>query len=285
MNSRSNEDRLGMVPDVPNTPPQEVSPPPLNFISPTEFVELPSQGKYYVPGHPLHNKSVLEVKHMTTKEEDILTSTALLQSGLAIQRLLESIIVDKQIKVDDLLLGDKNALLIAARSHGYGAIYETVVTCPDCNTEQDYGFDLTALGVQSASDEYLEENNVQTTDQNTFLISLPKTDYVVEVRLLTGHDENSLTKIEEHKKKRNLPQTAVTDFLRAIIISVNGISDMNSLNGFINNLPALHGRYLRKIYDGLVPTIDLKHTFQCTNCDHEGTLEVPLSADFFWPKS
>ena len=104
MSTRSNENRLGVAPDPPkinsgNTNQPEREALNLNFITPTEFVELPSKGAYYLPTHPLHNKKVIEVKHMTTKEEDILTSTAFHKNWLAIHRLLESIIVDKNIKV------------------------------------------------------------------------------------------------------------------------------------------------------------------------------------------
>ena len=149
MSARSNENRLG----VPTTPPEETTglkQPSLEggglkFITPTEFVELPSKGLFYPDDHPLFNQEVIEIKHMTTKEEDILTSVALLKKGLALDRMLESIIVDKRIKTDNLLVGDKNALLVAARAHGYGAAYETAITCPRCDATQDYSFDLSAL--------------------------------------------------------------------------------------------------------------------------------------------
>ena len=290
MSTRSNENRLGVAPDPPkinsgNTNQPEREALNLNFITPTEFVELPSKGAYYLPTHPLHNKKVIEVKHMTTKEEDILTSTALLKNGLAIHRLLENIIVDKNIKVEDLLLGDKNALIIAARTHGYGPNYETVVSCPTCTEQQEYGFDLSSLKINETSKEEMDEKNIKTTEQNTFLIPLPKIDYTVEVRLLTDYDEKSLSKISEHKKKRKLPESPITDFLRAIIVSVNEIDDSSSLNSFVNSLPALHARYIRRVYDSLVPNLDLSHEFNCSNCNYEGILEVPLTADFFWPNA
>ena len=90
----------------------------LSFVAPTEFVNLPSQGKFYPPEHPLHNKDVVEIKYMTAKHEDILTSQTLLRKGVAIDRLIENLIIDKSIKLDSLLLGDKNAITIAARKTG-----------------------------------------------------------------------------------------------------------------------------------------------------------------------
>ena len=94
-----------------------------NYEFPTETVDLPSKGHFYFQGHPLSSGKV-ELKYMTAKEEDILTSQNLIQQGTVIDVLLESLIVDKSIKVEDLLVGDKNALMVAARVLGYGADYE-----------------------------------------------------------------------------------------------------------------------------------------------------------------
>ena len=90
---------------------------------PTEIVDLPSNGHFYVQGHPLSTGKV-EVKYMTAKEEDILTSQNLIQQGTVIEKLLQSLIVDKSIKLDDMLIGDKNAIMVAARILGYGKEYE-----------------------------------------------------------------------------------------------------------------------------------------------------------------
>jgi hypothetical protein len=289
MSTRSNNERLGSG-GPPEEPPTTMAPPQmehqhpqtLNFITPTEFVELPSKGRFYPSNHPLYDQEVIEIKHMTTKEEDILTSQALLKKGLAIDRMLESVIINRNIRVDDLLLGDKNALIIAARAHGYGTLYETGVNCPSCQEEQQYDFDLGSLHSTSASDEYLSEHEITLTENNTFLIPLPTTDFVIEVRLLTGHDEKNISKTAEHKRKRNFPESPVTDFLRTMITSVNGISDPNSLNGFINSLPAIQAKYIRKTYDKLVPSLDLNHEFMCAHCNTSNLVEVPLNADFFW---
>ena len=93
------------------------------YKSPTEMVDLPSQGYFYFDGHPLSSGKI-EIKYMTAKEEDILTSQNLIQQGTVIDKLLESLIVDKSVKLDDLLIGDKNAIMVAARILGYGKEYE-----------------------------------------------------------------------------------------------------------------------------------------------------------------
>ena len=94
-----------------------------DYKFPTEMVDLPSKGYFYANGHPLSSGKV-EVKYMTAKEEDILTSQNLIQQGLVIDKLLQSLIVDKSIKLGDLLIGDKNAIMVAARVLGYGKDYQ-----------------------------------------------------------------------------------------------------------------------------------------------------------------
>ena len=123
MSVRNNMDRLGTN-DQTETKAAPAALSPLNFVAPTEFVELPSKGQGYSSDHPLSGKDVIEIKFMTAKEEDILTSATLLKKGIAIDRFMQNIICDKNIKIDDLLIGDKNAILIAARASGYGATYE-----------------------------------------------------------------------------------------------------------------------------------------------------------------
>lgn len=285
--SRMNENRLGMVPED-----MGISPPPtvhrqassLEFVTPTDFVELPSNGKFYPVGHVLHNQDVLEIKHMTTKEEDILTSVTLLKKGIALDRMLQSLILDSRILVDDLLVGDKNALIIAARISGYGALYETATVCPSCAQSQEYSFDLEEFKNVFPSEEFLKENKIQVTEQSTFLFTIPKSDLEVEVRLGTSQDEKTLSLITEHKKKRNLPETPTTDVLRTIIVSVNGVSDTGEINGFINNMPTSYSRHIRRMHQKVTPSVNLESHFECAHCDHEGPLEVPLSVDFFWVK-
>ena len=289
MSSRSNEDRLGVdieTPEkinIPSEVPNKLNGSSLKFITPTEFVELPSRGQFYPPSHPLHNQEVIEIKHMTTKEEDILTSVALLKSGLALDRMLESIIVDKRVNIANLLLGDKNALIISARAHAYGTQYDTTINCPSCEEVQEYSFDLGTLNNSFPSDDLLKDLNAKLTEKGTFLVPLPKSEYLVELKLLVGQDEQYISRLNEQRKKKNFPETPVTDLLRSIIVSVNGIYEEPALNNFIDTLPAMQARYVRRAYNKLIPNLDLDHSFMCTHCSYEGALEVPLNVDFFWP--
>ena len=285
MSVRNNDERTGAKrPDASSPIPQvqqDVPASTFSFVTPTEFVELPSRGRYYDKDHPLHNVETIEIKHMTAREEDILSSRSLLKKGLAINRLLQSVIVDKRIDPDSLLIGDKNAILVMTRIVGYGAEYETRVTCPACMSPTSYAFDLNEFEVTQGED--FGEFKISKEGAN-FIITLPKTKVNVEVKLLNGKDEKFLAETINMKKKNNLPETVLTDQFRMFIVSVNGYADNQSINEFINHLPASDSRHLRSAYERVVPNIDLRQSFTCSECENEQALEVPLSADFFWPK-
>ena len=141
---RNNEKRLGLAP---NTPPDAAhnvaaATTPLAFVVPTEFVELPSQGKFYPQGHPLCGEDTIEIKFMTAKDEDILTSTTLIKKGLVLDRLIDNLLIDKRIKSNSLLTGDRNAIIVAARRSAYGSDYEITVSCPDCEESSLHSYDL-----------------------------------------------------------------------------------------------------------------------------------------------
>jgi len=285
MSTRSNEGRIGANPNLPAE--NELSETTeLKFITPTEFVELPSKGRFYDVSHPLHNQDVVEIKHMTTKEEDILSSVTLLKKGLALDRMLSNILVDKRVKVDDLFLGDKNALIIAARAHGYGPSYDTAIVCPLCKGSQDYSFDLNSLKTQFPAEELLEKYKAKITEQGTLLLPLPKINHQMELRLLSSGDEKRISETQEaNRKKRDFVESSVSDFLNCVVVAVDGITDRRQLRGFVETLPALQVRYIRKVYNILAPELDLSHEFRCAECDYEGAMEVPLTADFFWPNA
>lgn len=280
--SRKNKDRLrSSTPPVPAaTQPSET--PGLSYVVPTEFVELPSRGKYYPEDHPLCGQEVVEIRHMTAKDEDILTSRSLLKKGLAIDRLIQSVLVEKSFDVDSLLVGDKNAILVQTRIHAYGADYETQALCPACSTPGSNNFNL--LNVElNHGDDWGELNVSGPTEQGTYLIGLPKSGLTAEVRLLTGHDEKSVMKVIENRRKHNLAETPVTTQMKQFVVSVDGHTDRTQLNNFIENMPTLDAQYLRVAYNKIVPNIDMTLPYNCAECGTESRLEVPFTADFFWP--
>lgn len=265
----------------------------LNFVIPTEFVELPSGGKYYAEGHPLHNESTIEIKFMTAKDEDILTSRSLLKKGLAINRFLQNIIVNRNVKVDDLIIGDKNAILTAARISGYGADYVTNATCPACGTNDDHTFNLEDGRITGFHTDTFDANSlpcpVEDNGNGTFNLLLPRSQVNVTVRVLTGKDEAALAQAVNSKKKSARTSvighdTSMTDQMRTYIAAVNGSDDSRDIYSFVNAMPAADSRTLRTAYTAIMPNFDLRQLFSCDTCGYEQDMEVPFTSDFFWPK-
>jgi hypothetical protein len=258
----------------------------LSFVVPTEHVELPSKGMFYPEGHPLYQKDTIEIKYMTAKDEDTLTSKNLIKKGIAIERLLQDLILDKSITLNSLLVGDKNAILVSARATAYGSDYQTKITCPSCGKVQTYNFDLNNCGIyHGASDEQMNENNIEKTERGTFVFNLPILDCPAEIRLLSGKEEQYLIqKAKEAEQNKNSNDSVTSDQLKVIIVSINGVDDPKLLSQAIPILPAKDSRYIRDIYQLINPNVDLSHEFNCSACSYEARLEVPFTADFFWPK-
>jgi hypothetical protein len=272
-----NKDRLGGSQHQDTQPPAQGA--GFSFVVPTDFVELPSQGRFYPEGHPLHGQDSIEIRQMTAKEEDMLTSRTLLKKGVALDRVIASLIVNKQIDPDSLLVGDRNAIIIAIRVAGYGNIYDTKVSCPSCGAKQEYSFNLNDANVYLGED--AKDLGVKDNDNGTFNVTLPRTGVDVQFRLLNGRDEKSfLTGMQNDKKLKD--ERNVTRQLAAIVVSLNGDSSMQAKQYFIENVPSIDSRHLRLAYRLAAPNIDLTQDFECSECSHEQEMEVPLSADFFW---
>ena len=283
MSVRNNQERTGARPSVPSpvgnldlTQQQNFS-----FPKPTEFVELPSQGRFYPEDHPLHGVDAVEIRFMTAKDEDTLSSQALIRKGIALDRFLQDIIVDKSITVSDLLLCDKNAIIIKARVTGYGEEYLTQVTCPECSARSKYSFNLGNLPVITASD--IEEAGYPIEEDGTYEVVLPKMQIKVKVRILTGKDEARLIQFAKRSKKNDIDRT-LTNQLKMLIVSVNGDESRPTINHFVDTMPAVDSRFLRNHYATRLPKIDMKQVFDCEECGSITELEVPLSVDFFWPR-
>jgi len=269
----------------------DASPPPaltqgpadggFSFVVPTEFVELPSQGKFYPESHPLHNQEAIEIRQMTAKEEDMLTSRTLLKKGVAIDRVLASLIVDRRINPDHLLVGDRNAVLIAIRVSAYGNQYNTKVACPACGNNDRYEFDLNSANIYKGGD--LETLDVISNSDGTFTTLLPKTGLNVQFRLLNGYDERNLMSGMKSDRKQNIHERGITRQLKNFIVSADGNSQPKVIDYVVANIPSIDSRHLRLAYKLAAPNIDLTQVFLCDECGHSAEMEVPLTADFFWP--
>ena len=264
---------------APNLPPTQTPTNLLDFVSPTQFVDLPSKGKIYTEGHPLYNKDSVEIRFMTAKDEDILSSESLLKKGIAIDRFVQNVLIDKQISVDSLLIGDKNAILVASRISGYGNLYETELICPVCNAKNQLSFDLNTVNT------YYGCVDDEQAENGKYTLALPISKVNLEIRLLTSKDEKTMIKKIRAAQKKKDQSTTITDQYKMMIISAQGITDQSQIAQFIDLMPVQDSKALREHYKQICPNIEMKEEFECTSCAHEQELEVPFGADFFWPKS
>ena len=283
---RNNEERLGTKkkassPAATTQPTTSGGLAPLDFVRPTTILSLPSGGKFYPEAHPLHGQDTIEIRQMTTAEEDILSNKSLLQKGTAIDKFLERILIDAKVGPQDLLIGDKNAVLIQARIDGYGADYTTKVACPACTARQTFTFDLTQCMRE------LETEDVEGTVRNevgNFVLTLDN-GWEVELKPLTGADENKLMKTVQNKKKAGLAETLVQDQLNSMIVSVSGHTDRGTIAQAVQHMSGKHSRLIRDTYKKVIPNIELRSEFECNECGSTSEMEVPLNAEFFWISS
>lgn len=251
------------------------------YAFPTEELSLPSKGLLYPEDSPL-SKGTIEVKYMTAKEEDILTSTNLIEKGLVIDRLLESVIADPKVKLDDLLLGDKNALMLGTRVLGYGADYNVNLTDPDTGLETEHTFDLTALETKKVDYKLFESG------KNEFEFTLPKSGRVLTFKLLTAGDEKQIDAILQGYEKIqsvNGVSPELTTRLKQQITSVDGDSDKAKINNFVDNqFLSLDTREFRKYVGSVTPDIEFEQEYT-SQIGEPHKVNIPLGVRFFWPES
>tara|TARA_R100000008_G_C3553421_1_gene151800 strand:- start:225 stop:1055 length:831 start_codon:yes stop_codon:yes gene_type:complete len=275
---RNNQRRLGAAAkSAPSPAPNNSG---LAFAVPTEFVELPSRGAFYPEGHPLHNQETVEIKFMTAKDEDILSSQALLKKGLAIDRLLDSLLVD-DIDSTKLLAADRSAILIAARISAYGSEYGVEYVCGKCVSKNSDNYDLKEALVEDGcfDEKFLaQENIIFNSETSTFDFVLPSTGVSVGVSFIDGSGEKSFFSATSNE------ESLVTSMLASFLNKVNENQDPDYVSSFIEVMPAKDSKYLRDVYAKLAPAIRLRKEFECQTCLHVETKEVPLSAEFFWPR-
>ena len=238
---------------------------------PTEVVDLPSMGLLYPKDSPL-SSGTIEIKYMTAREEDILTSANLIKKGIVVEKLLESLVVDKSIKVDDLLIGDKNAVLIAARILAYGKDYEVEVL------GQKMVVDLTQLK------DNLLDKNIVSDGVNEFEFELPATKRKLTFKLLTSGDEKEIDKeVKGYEKVGDGIGYELTTRLKHQIISVDGDTKRASINSFVDNeFLSRDSIAFRTHVNDIMPDVDMTSTY--TDEDgNEKEFTVPMTVTFLWP--
>ena len=237
------------------------------FKFPTEEVDLPSKGLIYPKDHPLSSGKV-EIKYMTAKEEDILSNQSFIQKGTVLEKLLRSVIVSKDINVDDLIIGDKNAVLIATRILGYGKDYKVTIA------GQDESIDLTELENREFDESLI------TPGVNEFNYTLPSTGVVLTYKIITGRDEKAIEReIAGLKKVNKESDPSISTRLKFMILSVDGNEEKKFVREYIDNrFLARDSRAFRSHVSDIQPDIDLKYI---TESGEE--VLVPIGLSFFWP--
>ena len=242
-----------------------------DYKFPTEMVDLPSKGYFYADGHPLSSGKV-EVKYMTAKEEDILTSQNLIQQGLVIDKLLESLIVDKSIKLDDMLIGDKNAIMVAARVLGYGKDYQFTYD------GEEQSVDLSTLdSVQLDFSKFIR-------GRNEFNFKLPNSEREVVFKLLNGGDEKNIeAEIKAKQKISKEESSELTTRLKKMILSVDGKSEKSHINNFVDNeFLSRDSLAFRQYLSSITPDVDMT-TKVVDSTGKESEVTIPVTLRFFWP--
>jgi hypothetical protein len=246
------------------------------FKLPTETIELPSRGLIYPEDNPLSSGKIV-MKYMTAAEEDILTNQNYIKQGIVLDKLIESLIISK-INIDDLIVGDKNAILIASRILGYGKDY----TFKSYNSDGEYidkTIDLTTL-----EDKVLIEDHLIKSRINEFSYILPHMNVPITFKLLTHGDEKKIDKeIESLKKLFPLKASPeLTTRFKYIITSIDGDRDSQTIREFVDkHLLAKDSRELRNEIKRVAPDVNLIYK-------EEGEVEgtpIPINLNFFWPQS
>lgn len=252
----------------------------LNWDVPQELVPLPSNGIIYSPDSVLYNKQTLQIKAMTANEEDILTSNAYLKEGSVITNLIKSCLIDKDVDVDDLLSGDKNALMVSIRITGYGKDYAVKHECDKCAKLNSVNVDLTSLEIKRFGIKPIEEG------KNEFSFDLPVSKKRVVFKYLTGHDEKENRLRDQRLEAIGISaNNSVTQQLKDVIISIDGITNKLEIEKFVKNMPALDSRKLRLFIKGNEPGIDMKYKYSCSNCGNANEFMLPITSEFFWPST
>ena len=247
---------------------------------PSEVVDLPSKGLLYPKDHPLASGQI-EIKYMTAKEEDILTSRTLIQKGIVLDKLMESVIIQDGVKLDDLLLGDKNAIMIATRILGYGKDYSVELVDPDSGEKQKETFDLTKIDDKKIDEKLFKGG------KNEFNFDLPASKVKITFKLLTHKDEKEvdeeLKALKKFQKESGVT-SEITTRLKKAILSVDGDQTRKRINEFVDNeLLSRDSLALREYLREITPDIDLSFTFVSEATGETSNMDIPLNVEFFWP--
>ena len=244
---------------------------------PAEEVTLPSKGLLYPEDSPLR-KGVIEMKYMTAREEDILTNANFIKKGNVIDKLLQSLIVTPNFEYKQLLTGDKNAIMVAARILGYGADYEIKRTHPETGIESEAKIDLSKIEDKPLNEKVVKEG------KNEFEFTLPTSKRKITFKLLNQEDEIKIDKEVEGMQKINKVASEGIIRMKHTILSINGNYDTKEIRDFVENtMLARDARALRQYINEIQPGINMDVDVEFKDGHVESNVNLPINLNFFWP--
>lgn len=243
----------------------------------SEEIELPSRGEFYP-----NSNGFVKIKPMTAKEEDLLSNEKFLRNGKAFDELIKACVIEwNGVSFDDLLIGDKNAILMAIRIISLGDEYEVMFTCPKCNAKAEDSISLKAdLKYKFLTEEPLEPG------KNEFQWISPK-GVKFKIRMLTSRDHDNMaeeTKKRKQMYKTNYKESPITDTLMKSIISVEDMTSFSDVLETLNMMPTSELRALTKFLRNIMPDYDLSYDYTCLECDEVSKVVIPINVSFFWPE-
>ena len=257
-----------------NTP--SVQPTKKSFPFPTEIITLPSKGLVYPENSPLANGEIT-IKLMTAKEEDILTSTTLIKKGIQLDKLFESLVVEPGVNPNDIVTGDKNAILVSSRILAFGPEYSVTINDPEENEPVDVTIDLSKIKIKEIDETILNR-------QNEFDFVLPVSKTPVKFKLLTHGDEVAISKDVDASQKTIKQRNEITSRWRRILVEINGNRDIGYISNFVaNQLLAGDSKALRKYISSVNPDLDLTFDYTSPVTGETEALKIPFGIDFFYP--
>lgn len=243
-----------------------------------EHIELPSDCIFYNE----RTQDCIYIRPMTAKEEDLLSNQKLLKSGKAFDELIKSCVTNwNGIKFEELLIGDKNAILAAIRVISLGNEYNASLTCPSCLTKSDIVFNM--------SEEFKYKHlGAEPIDGNTNSFEWVSPKGIKIIFKLPNQTDQNISSEEEKKKrqmyKSNYKETPTIDFLKRCIISIEDIVNKNEIEQLLTNMPTSETRSLIKYIREIAPDYNMNYSFECPECNKITELQVPITAEFFWPE-
>ncbi len=259
--------------------PPESHPADDDYAPPASSVKLPSKGLVYPPESPLYLCESVDIRPVTAKEENILASATLIKKGIVLSELMRACITNRMIDPEQMLTGDRNAILVAIRASAYGPGYAATVTCPECGEAHDQEFDVSKVKLKT-----LDVQPVGGPGTNEFDFKMPISGKTAFFKLM---DAGTVTKLErdtEAIRKKTGRDQNVTMRLMAQVTRIDGVKP-EGLARAIENLPARDAKALRSYMDKISPGVDMEQEIECDSCGKKSEVEIPVGTDFFWPPS